>query len=194
VSHPIHLKPYHYLPVLLETQSPHYSAFLVIKSVKKANFSSFEPLNQPYLLSSELSDPSEAIPLLTCAFGDSEPHYSAFLVIKSVKKANFPPFEPLNQAYLLSSELSDPYEAIPSLTCAFGDSEPHYSAFLVIKSVKKAIFPLFEPLNQAYILSSELSNPPEAISLLTCAFGAQVPHLFRFFGHKSGQKGEFPSF
>ena len=35
VSYPIDIKPYHYLPVLLETQSPHSSAFLTIKSVKK---------------------------------------------------------------------------------------------------------------------------------------------------------------
>ena len=141
MSHSIYLKPYYYLPVLLETQSP---------------------------------------------------HYSAFLVKKSVKKANFPPFQSLNQAYILSSELSDLPKAIPLLTCAFGI--PHYSAFLVIKSVKKSNFPLFESLNQAYILSSELSNPPEAIPLLTCAFGDPDPPLFRYFGHKIGQKSEFPSF
>ena len=78
-----------YLPVLLETQSPHYSAFLVIKSVKNANFPPFEPLNQVYLPSSELCDPSEAIQLLTCALETQSPHYSA---LKLVKKAISPPF------------------------------------------------------------------------------------------------------
>ena len=88
----IHLKLYHYLSVLLETQSPHYSAFLVIKSVKKANFPPFEPLNQVYLLSSELCDPSEAIPLLTSAFGDSEPSLFHFFGHKIGQKGEFPPF------------------------------------------------------------------------------------------------------
>ena len=59
--------------MLLETQSPHYSAFLDLKSVKKVNFPPLKPLNQVYVLFSELYDPSEAIPLFTYAFGDSEP-------------------------------------------------------------------------------------------------------------------------
>jgi hypothetical protein len=61
---------------------------------------------------------------------------------------------------------------------------------LDLKSVKKVIFPPFEPLNQVYLLSSELSDPSEAIALLTCTFGDSEPSLFRFFG----QKGDFPSY
>ena len=68
------------------------------------------------------------------------------------------------------------------------------SAFLAIKSDKKANLSLSVLLNQDYLQSSESSNPPEAISLLTFAFGDPDPPLFRFFGQKIGQKSEFPSF
>ena len=122
------------------------------------------------------------------------PHYSAFLDLKSVKKAIFPPFEPLNQVYLLSGELSDPSEAILLLTCAFGDSEPPLFRFFGHKIGQKGDFPSFCLLDQVYFLSSELSDPSEAIPLLTCAFEDSEPPLFRSFGHKIGQKGEFPSF
>jgi len=121
-------------------------------------------------------------------------HYSAFLAIKSVKKPNFHPLELLNQVYLQSSESSNLLEAISLLTYAVGDSEPSLFRFLAIKSVKKTNFTFFELLDQVYLLSSESSNLPEAVSLLICAFGVSEPSLFRIFGHIIGQKGEFPSF
>lgn len=70
----------------------------------------------------------------------------------------------------------------------------HYSAFLAIKSYKKANFPPLELLNQVCLQFSESSNLHEAISLLTCAVGDSEPSLFCFFDHKISQKSEFPSF
>jgi len=70
----------------------------------------------------------------------------------------------------------------------------HYSAFLAIKSYKKANFPPLELLNQVCLQFSESSNLYEAISLLTCAVGDSEPSLFRFFHHKISQKSELPSF
>ena len=119
---------------------------------------------------------------------------SAFLAIKSDKKANLSLSALLNQDYLQSSESSNSPEAISLLTYAVGDPESSLFRFFGQKSVKKANFPPFESLNQAYILSSELSNPPKAIPLLTCAFGDPESSLFRFFGQKICQKSEFPSF
>ena len=59
------------------------------------------------------------------------------------------------------------------------------SAFLAIKSDKKANLSLSVLLNQDYLQSSESFNPPEAISLLTCAVGDSESSLFRFFGYES---------
>ena len=118
------------------------SAFLAIKSDKKANLSLSVLLNQDYLQSSESSNPPEAISLLTYAVGDPESSLFRFFGQKSVKKANFPPFESLNQAYILSSELSNPPKTIPLLTCTFEGSKSSLFHFLVIKLVKKVNFPL----------------------------------------------------
>src|SRR5882672_4306653 len=136
--------------------------------VKKANFPPFEVLDQVYLLSCELINLPEAISLLNCVVGVSEPSLIRFLAIKSVKKANFPPFEVLDQVHLLSCELTNLPEAIPLLKCVVGVSEPSLIRFLAIKSVKKANFPPFELLDQVYLLSSEPSNPPEAMPLFIC--------------------------
>ncbi len=168
------------------------SAFLAIKSGKKADFSLSVLLNPSYPPPCDLCTPSNVIlpVLLEC----QNIHYSAFLAIKSCKKANFPPLELLNQVCLQFSESSNLYEAISLLTCAVGDSEPSLFRFFDHKTSQKSEFPSLKLLNQVYLLSSESSNPPEAISLLTCAFGDSQPLLFRFFDHEIGQKGEFPSF
>jgi|ERR1700676_234616 len=115
----------------------------------------------------------------------------AFLAIKSVKKVDFSLPVLLNTYHLPPGELSILFNVIPLLTDAIG---PSHSAFLAIKSVKKANFPPFKLLDQIYLLSSKLSNLPKAIPLLTCAVGVSEPSLFRLFGHKIGQKGEFLSF
>jgi len=78
--------------------------FFAIKSTKKAISPPFEVLDQVHFLSGELSSLSEAIQLLICVAGVSEPSLFCFLAIKLAKKANFPPFELLDQVYLLSSE------------------------------------------------------------------------------------------
>ena len=92
------MKPYHYLPVLLETQSPHYSAFLTIKPVKKANF----PLLSFWIryISCQVSHPIHLKPFhyLPVLLETHSPCYSAFLTMKLVKKVNFPPFEPLKSS------------------------------------------------------------------------------------------------
>jgi len=134
-------------------------------------------------------------------------NFSTYLCYLSVKTFFIPDFWPYNptkrQIFLLwsfwirsvSSSVSHPiYMKYHYLPVLLETQSPHYSAFLTIKSVTKANFPRFELLNQVYLLSSESSNPPEAISLLTCAFGDSYPLLFHFVDHEISQKGEFPSF
>ena len=174
--------------MLLESQKLHYSAFLAIKSVKKANFPPFEVLDQVYLLSGELYSLSEAIPLLICVAGVSQPSLIRFLAIKLVKKAKFPPFEVLDQVHLLPCELTNLPEAIPLLKCVVGVSEPSLIRFLAIKSAKKVNFPPFELLDQVYLLSSESSNPPEAMPLFICVVRVSEPSLLHFLGLKIHQK------
>src|SRR5882672_7777022 len=126
--------------------------------VKKGNFPPFEVLNQVHLLPCELTNLPEALPLLKCVVGVSEPSLIRFLAIKSVKKANFPPFEVLDRVHLLPCELTNLPEAISLLNCVVGVSEPSLIRFLAIKSVKKAKFPPFEVLDQVHLLPCELTN------------------------------------
>jgi len=120
VSYPIYLKPYHYLPVLLESQSLHYSAFLGDKIGQKGEFPSFRA-SKSGLSSVQWvikSTWSHIITYLHC-WRLRALIIPLFLTIKSVKKANFLLSELLNQVYLLSSESHNPPEAISLLTCAF---------------------------------------------------------------------------
>ena len=68
------------------------------------------------------------------------------------------------------------------------------SAFLAIKSGKKADFSLSVLLNPSYLPPCDLCTPSNVIFLLTCAIGVSKHSLFRIFGHKILQKGEFSSF
>jgi len=114
--HPLELLNQVYLQ---SNSEPSLFRFLAIKSVKKTNFTFFELLDQVYLLS--ISEPSlfrifghiigqkgEFPSFGASESGLSPVHLRAFIIphfwgIKSVKKANFPPLELLNQVYLQSN-------------------------------------------------------------------------------------------
>ncbi len=80
-----------------------------------------------------------------------------------------------------------------SNTFDIGYREPEIRIF-AHKINKKADFSPAVFLNPPHPPPCELSIPSNVILLLTCAIGVSETSLFRFFGHKISQKGEFPSF